>query len=73
MSDKVESAAKRHAHNIRMMNRTKNGKAVLEYLVKQAGFYETLQHEDQKKQNARVAERDFVVRHIVGPINKGEI
>lgn len=71
MANEVESAAKRHGHNVRMLNRTKNGKAVLDYLVKQAGFYDTIQHEDQKKQNARVAERDFIVRHIVGPINKG--
>ena len=71
MPSGVETAAKRHAHNVRALNRTKSGKAVLDYLVKQAGFFETLQHEDQKKQNTRVAERDFVVRHIVNPINKG--
>lgn len=71
-SSKTETAAQRHAHNVRALNRTKNGKAVLDYLVKKAGFYDTLGHEDQKKQNDRLAERDFVVRNIINPINKGE-
>lgn len=67
----VETRSKTFEHNVRMLNRTKNGKAVLEYLVREAGFYGTLESSDQKTQNARVAVRDFVVRNIVMPINKG--
>ena len=69
---KEESAFKKHAHNIRQLNRTKYGQQVIEYLVKQAGFYDQLGNADQKKQNDRVAVRDFVVKNIINPINKGE-
>ncbi|MFW0778317.1 MAG: hypothetical protein ACN2B6_11445 [Rickettsiales bacterium] len=67
-----ESAAKKHAHNIRQLNKTKYGREVIEYLVKRSGFYDELGNADQKKQNDRTAQRDFVVRHIIKPINQGD-
>ena len=69
--NQTESASKRHGHAIRALARTKNGKAVLDYLVEAGGFYQEICSDDPRKQDRRAAERDFVVRHIVKPLSKG--
>ena len=66
----VDSRFKQHRHAVKALAKTGNGKKVLDYLVEQAGFYDTLGSKDQRTQDGKVAIRDFIVENIINPMNK---